>query len=91
MTLTPLEDKVLLSKLEDSEDATASGILLVSQTSKSLNKGEVVAVGPGHLTQTGTRVQLDVVPGDTVLYQASHGIDYEDQILVSATSIVAKL
>jgi chaperonin GroES len=89
VTLTPLEDKVLVKNVDD-EEVNAAGIFLVPQR-KSLVKAVVLAVGPGHLTQNGDRVTLDVLLGDTILYQDGHGIEYEGVVLVSATSIVAKL
>lgn len=46
---------------------TAGGIYLPDSKLGKTNEGEVVAVGPGRVTETGTKVPVNVVIGDTVL------------------------
>lgn len=46
---------------------TAGGIYLPDSTIGKTNEGEVVAVGPGRVTETGTKVPINVAVGDTVL------------------------
>lgn len=46
---------------------TAGGIYLPDSKLGKTNEGEVVAVGPGRVTETGAKVSVNVVVGDTVL------------------------
>ncbi len=61
----PLADRVLVKRIEQ-QAKTASGILL-PDSGKKLNEGEVVAVGPGAMTKEGKVLPVNVAVGDRVL------------------------
>ena len=63
MRVEPLGDKVVIKRLE-SEAATAGGIVLPDSAQQKPQQGKVVAVGPGRLTDAGTRAALGVHNGD---------------------------
>ncbi len=63
----PLDDRVLIKRLE-AEERTAGGIVLPDTAKEKPQKGKIVAVGAGKLLEDGTRSELTVKPGDTVLF-----------------------
>lgn len=66
--LKPMDDRILVEPLEE-DMATASGIVLPDTASKEKpQKGRVLAVGPGKLTEDGKRMPMSVKAGNTILY-----------------------
>lgn len=66
--LNPLEDRVVVEAMEDSE-TTASGLIIPDTVSKEKpQKGKVVAVGPGRVDNNGKRIPMEVKIGDKVLF-----------------------
>src|ERR1700719_1999372 len=70
----PLDDRVVLEPLE-AEDKTAGGIVLPDTAKQKPQRGRVVAVGPGKLSDTGKRTAVAVVKGDEVIYGRYAGND----------------
>lgn len=71
LSLKPLHDRVVVRPREKGgERELASGIILPESADKEkLLTGAVVAVGPGRLTDAGTRLPMEVSVGDTVLFK----------------------
>ena len=67
MSLKPLNDRVLVKRLE-SEERTASGLYIPDTAKEKPSKGEVVAVGPGKHADDGKLVPMAVKVGDMVLF-----------------------
>ena len=67
MHFRPLHDRVLVRRL-DAEEKTAGGIIIPDTAKEKPQQGEVVATGPGARNERGQLVQLDVKPGDLVLF-----------------------
>lgn len=66
--LRPMDDRILVQPIEQ-ETATSFGLVLPDTASREKpQKGRVVAVGPGKLTEDGKRVPMSVKPGDMILY-----------------------
>jgi chaperonin GroES len=76
LSLKPLDDRVVLEPLE-AEEKTSGGILLPDTAKQKPQQGKVIAVGPGKLTDKGTRTALAVKVGDTVLFGKYSGSDVE--------------
>ena len=76
MKLNPLDDRVVVRPL-DAEETTAGGIVLPDAAQEKPQRGEVVAVGPGRLLESGERVDVGVVAGDEVLFGKFGGTDIE--------------
>jgi chaperonin GroES len=76
LSLKPLDDRVVVEPL-DAEEKTAGGILLPDTAKQKPQQGKVVAVGPGKLSDEGTRLALAVKVGDTVLFGKYGGSDVE--------------
>lgn len=64
--LAPLLDRVLVQRVK-AEAKTASGIFLPESSVEKLNEAKVIAVGPGALNKSGTRLPMGVTVGDRVL------------------------
>ena len=70
----PLSDRVVVKPLD--EDEQMRGGLYIPDTAKEKpSQGEIVAVGPGKLSDDGTRLDMDVSVGDKVLYGKYSGTD----------------
>ena len=92
--LKPLADRVLV-KDEEEETKTMGGILLPDTAQKKSQKGVVVAVGSGKMTEEGKRLPLEVKEGDEVLFAKYSGTEIEDKgekyLLLSERDILAIL
>jgi chaperonin GroES len=93
MKLQPLEDRIVVRPGE-SEETTASGLVIPDTAKEKPQQGEVLAVGPGRRTEnTGDIVPLDVKVGDTVVYSKYGGteitIDGEDLLILSSRDVLA--
>ena len=89
--IKPLFDKVVIKAIE-TDEKTASGIVLPGAAKEKPQLARVIAVGPGG-TIDGNDVKMHVKPGDTVLYSRYAGsefkIDGEEVIIVSQSDILA--
>lgn len=66
--LRPMDDRILVEPVEE-ETATSFGLVLPDTASKEKpQKGKVVAVGPGKLSEDGKRLPMSVKAGDMILY-----------------------
>ena len=75
MNIRPLADRILVRRIEEKE--TVRGGIIIPDTAKEKpQEGEVVAVGPGRLTEDGkTRVAMEVKKGDRILIGKYSGTD----------------
>ncbi len=71
--LQPIGDRIVVER-EESLDTTAGGILLPESAKDKPSRGTVIAVGNGRLLKDGTRGELQLKPGDHVLF-TSYGPD----------------
>ena len=74
MKLQPLNDRVLVKRLE-SEEKTAGGLYIPDTAKEKPCKGEFIAAGPGKLAENGTRTPLAVKKGDMVLFNKYAGTE----------------
>jgi chaperonin GroES len=74
MKVTPLNDRVLVLRI-DQEEKTAGGIIIPDTAKEKPQEGKVVAVGPGKLDQEGKRISMDVKKDDRVLFSKYGGTD----------------
>ena len=70
--IVPLGDKVVL-KRQEAEGKTAGGIVLPDTAKDKPQKGEVVAVGDGHVRDDGSKTPLTVKEGDRVIFSSYAG------------------
>ena len=94
MALRPLHDRVIVKRLEE-EKKTAGGILIPDSAAEKPLRAEVVAVGPGKVTDDGKRQALDVKKGDKVLLGKYSGtevkVDGDDLVVLREDDIMAVL
>jgi chaperonin GroES len=74
MSFKPLNDRVLVKRLE-SEEKTAGGLYIPDTAKEKPSKGEVVAVGPGKVADNGKAVTMTVKAGDQVLFNKYAGTE----------------
>jgi chaperonin GroES len=91
MKIRPLNDRLLVKRLAE-EEKTAGGIIIPDSAKEKPAEGEVVAVGPGKLSDKGDRVALQVTVGDRVLFSKYGGtdvkIDGEDYLIMREDDIL---
>ena len=74
MNVQPLADRILVRRVEEQE--TIRGGIIIPDTAKEKpQEGEVVAVGPGRLTEDGKRITPEVKKGDRILIGKYSGTD----------------
>ena len=87
----PLHDRVLVRRI-DAEEKTPGGIIIPDTVKEKPVEGEVLAVGPGALDETGRVVPLDVRPGDRVLFGKWAGTDViiggEERLILKEADIL---
>ncbi|MCT6882230.1 MULTISPECIES: co-chaperone GroES [Snodgrassella] len=90
MTIRPLNDRVVVKRLE-AEEKTASGIVLPGSAAEKPDMGEVIAVGNGKLLKNGDRLKVDVKVGDKVIFGKYSGqtvkVDGEELLVMREEDI----
>ncbi len=74
MNVRPLADRILVRRIEEKE-SIRGGIIIPDTAKEKPQEGEVVAVGPGRLTDEGKRITLEVKKGDRILIGKYSGTD----------------
>ena len=94
MNIRPLHDRVVVRRLEEDTMSTG-GIVLPDSASEKPSQGEILAVGPGKLLDTGERTTPDVSVGDKIIFGQYAGntvkIDGEELLVLSETEIFGVL
>ena len=95
MNLQPLEDRIVV-RPNESEETTASGLVIPDTAKEKPQQGEVLAVGPGRRAeQTGELVPIDVAVGDVVVYSKYGGTEItsggEDLLILTSRDVLAKV
>jgi chaperonin GroES len=76
--LKPLGDRVVI-ELVESEEKTASGIVLPDSAKEKPQEGKVVAVGTGRVLDSGEKVALEVAEGDRIIFSKYAGTEVKYQ------------
>ena len=82
--LRPLGDRVVIRPAAR-EEATRSGIVLPDTSKEKPQRGEVLAVGPGRVSDEGKKIPMEVKVGDTVLFARYAGTEFkleDDELLI---------
>lgn len=92
--LKPLGDRIIVKALA-AEEVTPGGIVLPDTAKEKPLEGEVIAVGPGALNDTGKRIPIDVKVGDKIIYGKYAGtevkVDGEEYIILRQEDVLAIL
>jgi len=92
--LHPLGDRVVVKAIEQQE-VSKGGIILPDTAKEKPQEGEVVAAGPGRMTDDGKRIALDLKAGDRVIYSKYGGTEVKEAgveyIILRESDILAKI
>ena len=92
MNVKPLADRILVKRVDEAE-AKKGGIIIPDTAKEKPQQAEVVAVGPGRLTDEGKRVALDVKAGDKILMGKYAGtevrIDGNEYLIMREEDVLA--
>lgn len=90
--IQPLADRVVVQALEEAEQMRG-GLYIPDTAKEKPQEGEVVAVGPGKLTDDGNRISMEVAPGSRVLYGKYSGtevtVDGNEYLILRESDILA--
>ena len=91
MKIRPLQDRVILRRLEE-EEKTEGGIIIPDTAKEKPMEGKVVAVGKGKVLEGGKVAPLDVKEGDRVLFSKYAGtevkLDGEEHLIMREDDIL---
>ena len=92
MKVRPLNDRILVKRLEE-EEVTKGGIIIPDSAKEKPAEGEVIAVGKGKINDKGDRIKLDLKAGDRVLFSKYGGTDVKidgvDHLIMREDDILA--
>jgi len=92
VNIRPLHDRVLVKRIEQ-EEQVRGGIIIPDTAKEKPQEAEVIAVGPGKLTDDGKRNPMDVKAGDRVLMGKYSGseikIDENEYVILREDEILA--
>jgi chaperonin GroES len=92
VNIRPLHDRVLVKRMEQQEQVRG-GIIIPDTAKEKPQEAEVIAVGPGKVSDDGKRMPLDVKAGDRILIGKYSGseikIDENDYVILREDEILA--
>jgi chaperonin GroES len=92
MKLRPLQDRVIVKRVEE-EEKTKGGIIIPDSAKEKPQEGKVVAVGKGRVLEDGSQRALDVKAGDKILFSKYAGteikIEGEEHLILREDDILA--
>ncbi len=91
MKIRPLQDRVIVRRLEE-EEKTKGGIIIPDTAKEKPQEGKVIAVGKGKVTEDGKLIPLDVKAGDRILFGKYSGtevkIEGEEHLIMREEDIL---
>ena len=91
MKIRPLQDRVIVKRLEE-EEKTKGGIIIPDTAKEKPQQGKVIAVGKGKVNDDGKLIPLDVKAGDKILFGKYSGteikIDGEEHLIMREDDIL---
>ena len=92
MKIRPLQDRVLVKRLEEEVEKTKGGIIIPDTAKEKPQQGKVIAVGKGKANDDGKITPLDVKVGDTILFGKYSGseikLDGEEHLIMREEDIL---
>jgi chaperonin GroES len=92
MNIRPLRDRIVVERLEASEQRSVGGIIIPDTAKEKPQQGRVVAVGKGRVSDKGDVFPLDVKAGDTVLFSKYAGteikIDGKEYLIIREDEVL---
>ena len=91
MKIRPLQDRIIVKRLEE-EEKTKGGIIIPDSAKEKPQEGKVTAVGKGKMTEEGKLIPLDVKVGDRILFGKYSGtevkIEGEEHLIMREEDIL---
>ena len=95
MKIRPLYDRIVVKRIEDSAEKTASGLFIPDSAKEKPQEGEVIAVGAGKRNDEGKLIPLDVKAGDRILFAKYSGsetkVEGTDYIIMREDDVLGVL
>ena len=92
MKIRPLQDRILIQRVEE-EEKTSGGIIIPDSAKEKPQEGRVIAVGKGKVLDNGSIAPLEVAEGDRVLFGKYAGtdvtLDGEDYVILREDDVLA--
>jgi chaperonin GroES len=92
MKARPLHDRILVQRVEESEQKVG-GIIIPDTAKEKPQQGKVIAVGAGKIKDDGGRITLDVKAGDTILFGKYSGqeikLDGDEYLILREDEVLA--
>ncbi len=94
MKIRPLNDRILVKRLEE-EETTKGGIIIPDSAKEKPAEGEVISVGPGRKNDKGDIIAMQLKAGDRVLFSKYGGtdvkLDGEDYLIMREDDVLGVL
>jgi chaperonin GroES len=91
MKIRPLQDRVIVKRVEE-EEKTKGGIIIPDTAKEKPQEGKIIAVGPGKVTDEGKKIPMEVKVGDRILFGKYSGseikIDGEEHLIMREDDIL---
>ena len=91
MSIRPLQDRLIVKRL-DEEEKTAGGIIIPDSAKEKPQEGKIVAVGKGKVGEDGKVTPLDVKKGDKILFSKYAGtevnIEGEEHLIIREDDVL---
>lgn len=91
MKIRPLQDRVIVKRVEE-EERTKGGIIIPDTAKEKPQEGKIIAVGPGKVTDDGKKIPMEVKVGDRILFGKYSGseikIDGEEHLIMREDDIL---
>ena len=92
MKIRPLQDRILVKRV-DEEETTSGGIIIPDSAKEKPQEGQVVAVGPGKTLDSGNLAEPNVKAGDRILFRKYAGtdvtVDGAEHIIIREDDVLA--
>jgi chaperonin GroES len=91
MKIRPLQDRVIVKRVEE-EERTKGGIIIPETAKEKPQEGQIIAAGPGKVTDDGKKIPMEVKVGDRILFGKYSGteikIDGEEHLIMREDDIL---
>lgn len=92
VNIKPLADRVVVKPLDETEEMRG-GLYIPDTAKEKPQQGEIVAVGPGRVSDDGTRLEMELKAGDKVLYGKYSGtevtVEGTEYLILRETDVLA--
>jgi chaperonin GroES len=92
MKVRPLNDRIIVKRLEE-EEKTKGGIIIPDSAKEKPIEGKVIAVGDGRINKDGKKIPMEIKKGDRVLFAKYGGteikMDGEEYLMMKEDDVLA--